>query len=75
MNTIDDFIALVRDQLGLDVTSDNVGNGFDDLAGWDSVQLLTLLQLLERETNRRISLPDVLESQSLADVYALATGG
>jgi len=72
VNTIDDFVGLVRDELGLPVTAETVALTFDQLEGWDSVHLLTLLTVLERETGRRISLPDVLEAASLAHVYGLA---
>lgn len=72
MNTLDDFVELVRDELGLAVTTETVGQTFDQLEGWDSVQLLALLTALERETGRRISLPDVLEAPSLEHVYTLA---
>jgi acyl carrier protein len=72
VNTLDDFVELVRDELGLAVTTETVGQTFDQLEGWDSVQLLALLTALERETGRRISLPDVLEAPSLEHVYTLA---
>ncbi|WP_416955837.1 phosphopantetheine-binding protein [Streptomyces sp. Agncl-13] len=71
MNSIDDFVVLVRDETGLEVTRENVEAGFDALPGWDSLHLLTLLTVLERETGRSLSLPDVLEAPSLAHVYAL----
>jgi acyl carrier protein len=72
VNTIDDFVELVRDELGLAVTTETVGVAFDRLDGWDSVHLLALLTALERATGRRLSLPDVLETSSLAGVYDLA---
>lgn len=72
LDNLDDFVALVRDELGLPVTVENAGDSFDQLAGWDSVHLLWLLTALERHTGRRISLPDVLEATSLEAVYTLA---
>ncbi|MDL4815431.1 acyl carrier protein [Actinomadura opuntiae] len=69
---IDDFVALVRDELGLPVTAADAGRSFDELPGWDSVHLLWLLTTLERETGRPLSLPDVLEAGSLAQLHALA---
>lgn len=72
MKTIDDFVVLVRDELGLAVTADTVGLAFDQLDGWDSVHLLALLTALERATGNRISLPDVLEARSLEHIYGLA---
>ena len=72
MNSIDDFVVLVRDETGLEVTSENVHAVFDEVPGWNSLHLLTLLTLLERATGRTLSLPDVLEAPSLAHVYELA---
>lgn len=74
MKSLDDFIELVHDELGLPVTSENVSAGFDELPGWDSVHLLTLLVIVERETGRLLSLPQVLKAPSLASVYELAAG-
>ncbi len=71
MKDLDDFIALLRDEFGLSVTREDTQRGFDALPDWDSVHLLRLLTLLEQSTGQRISLPDVLEAASLADVYRL----
>lgn len=75
MTTLDSFVDLVRDELGLAVTMNNVGASWDELTGWDSVHLLALLTMLERETGKPLSLPDVLATSSLADVYRLAVAG
>jgi acyl carrier protein len=72
MNAIEDFLMLVRDELGLPVTAENAEQSLDQLPGWDSVHLLWLLTALERSTGRSVSLPDVLQAGSLADIYALA---
>jgi acyl carrier protein len=72
VNSLDDFVSLVRDQLGLPVTLENVTDGWDELPGWDSVHLISLLAALERETRRPISLPGMLEAASLQEIYALA---
>jgi acyl carrier protein len=71
VNSIDDFVTLVRDELGLPVTRDNVGASLDDLPGWDSVHLLSLVALLERETNRMLPMFDLFEASSLEHVYRL----
>ncbi|MGC0421382.1 acyl carrier protein [Embleya sp. AB8] len=75
LHNLDDFVALVRDELGLPVTSETARLAFDQVAGWDSVHLLWLLTALEKHTGRRISLPDVLEATSLEAVYTLAVSG
>ncbi|MDN3359003.1 phosphopantetheine-binding protein [Actinomadura sp. DC4] len=70
--TIDDFAVFVRDEIGLDVTPADVGKSFDELPGWDSVHLLSLLTALERSTGRPLSLPDLLDAASLEQIYAKA---
>lgn len=72
MITIDDFIALVQDEVGLAVTAQHASLHFDQVPGWDSVHLLSLLTALERKTGRSISLPEILEASNLADIYSLA---
>jgi acyl carrier protein len=73
VNNLDEFMTLVRDELGLPVTAEDAGCAFDELAGWDSVHLLWLLTLVERRTGRQVSLPDLLEARSLEQVYSLVT--
>jgi acyl carrier protein len=73
MTDLDDYAALLNDELGIPVTTDQLGKGFDQIEGWDSVRLLSLVTLLERETGQSVSLPDVLEARSLRDVFELYT--
>ena len=73
MTTIEDFGALIRDELGLDIADADLDAALDQVAGWDSVHLLTLLTVLERETGRPISLPAVLEASTLAEIYAVVS--
>lgn len=72
MNSIDDFVAFVREEIGLPVTAQSVGESFDRLPGWDSVHLLTLVTGLERQTGRRLAMAEILEAASLSDIYGLA---
>lgn len=72
MKTIDDFVTVVRDELGLPVTNDDVGLPLDQVGGWDSVHLLTLATVLEQRTGRPLALPDVLEAGTLEGIYQLA---
>lgn len=71
MKTTDDFRALVQSEVGLTLTAESLPLGFDELPGWDSLNMLTLLTAIERETGRRVSMPDVLEATSLLDIYTL----
>ncbi|GHH88411.1 hypothetical protein GCM10018793_67980 [Streptomyces sulfonofaciens] len=72
MITTDDFVALLREDMGLPVTAEDTGLSLDQVPGWDSVHLLSLLTLLERRTGRSLPLADVLEAGSLKDIHALA---
>jgi acyl carrier protein len=72
VNSIEDFVILVRDQLGLPVTAASVDEQLDRIPGWDSLQLLWLASALERSTGRPVSLPDLLEADSLGEIYQMA---
>ncbi|GAA2637398.1 phosphopantetheine-binding protein [Streptomyces axinellae] len=71
MTTFEDFMALVRTEVGLPLTDEDAHLPFDQLPEWDSLLLVTLLSALERATGRRVSLPDVLQAACLHDIYAL----
>lgn len=47
MNTIEDFLQLIRDRLGLPVTEADASRSLDEIPGWDSVHLLWLLTSME----------------------------
>jgi acyl carrier protein len=72
--SIGEFVALVQDEIGLPVTEADVDRALDQVTGWDSVHLLTLLTTLERVTGRSISLPDVLSAPSLGGIHAVVVG-
>lgn len=72
MNSIDDLVALVRDELGLKVSVADATQSFDKLEGWDSVHLIWLVTVLERETGRLVALPALLNAGSLQDLYEVA---
>jgi acyl carrier protein len=69
VSSIDDLLDVVRDQLGLPVTADDADRALDEIPGWDSVHLLWLMTTLEARTGRRISMPEVLEAATLAELY------
>lgn len=75
MKSIDDFVTLLGDQMGLLLTEDDLDADLDDVAGWDSAQLLQVLVLLERETGRTIAVPRLLEARTLTAMYDLAVAG
>jgi acyl carrier protein len=71
MTDLEDFAALVRDEIGIPVTVHDLDRGFDELKGWDSVHLLSLVTALERASGRAVGLPEVLEAASLRGIYEL----
>ncbi|MER7951857.1 acyl carrier protein [Streptomyces sp. NPDC096079] len=71
MKNLDDFLILVENEIGLSLTPATVGAGFDELSGWDSLHLLTLLTAIERETGQRVPMTQVLEATSLHDIFVL----
>jgi acyl carrier protein len=74
MNNLRDFVAILRDDLGLKIKLEDVGKDLDHIADWDSAHLIQLMSVLERETGRPVALPDLLGASSLAEMYELAVG-
>ncbi|MBT2442561.1 acyl carrier protein [Streptomyces sp. ISL-36] len=72
MKTVEDFVLLLQDELALSVEVEDLGRSLDTVDSWDSVHLLALCTVLERETGRPLSLADVLEAPSLEALYRLA---
>ncbi|TCO60793.1 acyl carrier protein [Actinocrispum wychmicini] len=72
MDTIDDFITLLHDELGLPVSVEDAQVPFDRLPSWDSLHMLAVLTVLERRKGIRILLPDAMEAGSLDEIYALS---
>ncbi|MFE0465135.1 acyl carrier protein [Kitasatospora sp. NPDC058965] len=75
MNTVDDFLALLRDELGMPVGAADLPRGLDEVPGWDSVHLIWLLSALEQRTGRPVSLARILEAPTLAEIYQVAVAG
>jgi acyl carrier protein len=72
VNNIDDFATLLRDEIGLSVTTDDLTRDLDEVAGWDSVHLLSVLMVLEREAGRPVPMVAAMEAPNLAAIYQLA---
>nr|UPI48931.1 acyl carrier protein [Micromonospora sp.] len=72
MNTLDEFRTLLRDDLGLPVTEEDLAVPLDQVPGWDSVHVLSLLTLLERRTGRSLPLSWFLEASTLTEIFGLA---
>jgi hypothetical protein len=69
--TTDDFVAMLRDELGMPISAGDLHRQLDDVPGWDSMHLVWLIAEMELRTGRRVSLPNVLEAPDLAGVHAL----
>ena len=67
------FLALIEDELGLDLPPDALGTDLDDLPEWDSFHLLRLVTALERELDRPLSISSVLHARSLGEIHAVVT--
>ena len=72
MNSMAEFAGLISDHIGIRIGTADLHRKVEEVPGWDSVHLMWLLTVLERETGRRLSLPAVIEAPTLADVYELA---
>ncbi|RCG16192.1 acyl carrier protein [Streptomyces diacarni] len=72
MTTLDEFLDFVSRELGLDVTTHDADRNVDELPGWDSMFLLTLVTALEQQAGRRVLLADALQASTLRDVHKLA---
>lgn len=72
MNSIGEFVTLIRDELGMPVTIDDVGRDLNELPGWDSIHLLWLVVILEQKAGRSISVIELLEAPNLEYIYGLA---
>jgi hypothetical protein len=74
MDTISDFMALIRDELGLPVTVEDATREFDMISGWDSTYMLWLVAVLEQKSGRKITVIDILEAPNLEHVFGLVAG-
>lgn len=71
MTTLEDFVVLLREELVLPLTVADAERDLVDLPGWDSMHLLWLVSVLEQRVGRTLSVIDLFEARSLADIYAL----
>jgi len=72
VTSIEDFIELIDEELGLVVTAEQVEEAFDQIPEWDSVKLLWLATALEKAIGQPVRFADLLEATSLGDVFRLA---
>lgn len=69
------LVELVRTELGVPVSVDDVDRELADLPGWDSMHVLWLVTLIEERTGRSVSVIDLLEAPTLAHIHGLMVSG
>lgn len=72
LDSIEDFVALLRDHVGLQISVQDVPKSLDEIPGWDSLHLLWIMTAVHRRTGRSVPIPELLEAGTLEDVYRLA---
>lgn len=73
--TLDDYVRLVNEEIGMPLAPGQVAADFDELPDWDSLYLLKLVTALEPAIGRRVPVGKVLEARSLEEIYRLAVTG
>lgn len=71
MITQGEFRDLLDDELGLAYTCADLERDVDELAGWDSVYLWRLVNLLEARTGRSLPFGDLLAVRTLEGLRRL----
>ncbi|WP_328738992.1 hypothetical protein OHA91_08940 [Streptomyces erythrochromogenes] len=71
LDSLDVFLRTVRGDLGLDIAvPEGADTALGELPGWDSLNLLRLVALLE-ESGHRVPVHRLLEARSLREVHTL----
>lgn len=72
VSTVEGFLELVADRLGLPVTAADADRDLDQIPGWDSLHLLWLVTVLEKQTGRPVRMADLLQARTLGEIHAAA---
>jgi len=67
--TKDQFVSIVRNELDLPLTSDDLELEFDQIVSWDSMHMLRLVMAIEQETGQRLKVGQLMADRSLAAIY------
>ncbi|NED88369.1 acyl carrier protein [Streptomyces sp. SID11233] len=67
------FLQAVREELGLVLGDEDADTELDLLPDWDSLHLMRLVMLLERERGHAVPVADVLHARTLREIHELAT--
>ncbi|GHE84097.1 hypothetical protein GCM10014715_45170 [Streptomyces spiralis] len=72
ITSLEGFLSLVRDELGLDTAGVEAADAdLADLPGWDSLNLLRMVVLLE-EHGRPVPVHRLLQARTLQEIYTFA---
>lgn len=74
MHTVVDLISLANEHLGTDLEPEDAGRELTELPSWDSVHLLRLVSLLERELGRPVPVAEMLQARSISEIWTVAVG-
>jgi acyl carrier protein len=69
MNNEEDFLRLLRADLGLAIEANELSADLDNVPAWDSMLLLKLVVALERETGRKMPVGRLMAMRSLREMY------
>ncbi|MFG2041308.1 acyl carrier protein [Dactylosporangium sp. NPDC048998] len=72
--TIEEFVALLHDEIGMPVAAEHLVRDLDSVPGWDSMNMVWLVAAMEARTGVRVALPEVLQAGTLRAVHVLYTG-
>lgn len=67
--TEQEFVVLVRDELGLPLVADDLDVDLDTIVSWDSIHVVTLVIEAERRTGRRMQVSKLMTARSLREIY------
>ncbi|MBV6701507.1 acyl carrier protein [Kitasatospora aureofaciens] len=70
-DSLEAFLRMVGEELDLTVGDGDADRDLADLPGWDSMNLLRLVTLLEADSGRRLPVRAVLEARSLAEIHSV----
>lgn len=75
ITSVEDFLTLLEDELGVRVDPGEVDRPLEDFAEWDSVHLLRLVTVVENVTGRRVRVADLLEATTFRQIHKAAVSG
>jgi acyl carrier protein len=69
MITENHFIGIIRDELALPLAGGDLDSDLDQVVSWDSMHVLRLVSVIERQTGTRVPIGKLLAERSLRGIY------